>query len=151
MVAAPFQILCCVQPVGNQQPFLLAASGHLISTFNLKDGSLLSQWPTAEEHQNQNGSRGNSDGGRPAKRQRLGEDAPMGLPREDSEESIEIISERKKGERRKPKVENTTLPNVSHIAITSNGQTAICVTIEDKSVTIFDIQSGGILGLKSRR
>ncbi|OCT48234.1 tRNA (guanine-N(7)-)-methyltransferase non-catalytic subunit TRM82 [Cladophialophora carrionii] len=151
MVAAPFQTLCCVQPVENQQPFLLAASGPLISTFNLKDGSLLSQWPRSKEEQDQNGTTADGDADRPAKRQRLEEDAPVELPREESEESIEIISERKKGERRRPKVEHTTLPNVSHIVVTSNGKTVICVTSEDKSITVFDVQLGGVLDLKSRR
>src|ERR1700761_5905476 len=139
MVPSPFQTLCCVQPAGNQQPFLLAASGPVISTFDLKDGSLLSQWPPSKtENHEQNGLPRNGVDSRPAKRQKLDEAAPAELSRAESEESIEIISERKKGERRKPKVENSTLPNVSHIIVTSTGKTVIAATGEDKSVTVFD-------------
>ena len=70
---------------------------------------------------------------------------------EELEESIEFISERTKGERRKPCEESSILPNVSHIVSTSNGQTVVSVTCEDKAVNVFDVQSEGTLELKSRR
>ena len=152
MVPCPFQTLCGVQPLGDEQPFLLAASGPYINSFHLKTGSLLSQWPPAKEiGQSLNGIASHGEEGRPAKRQKLDEDDLPELPREDTEESIDFISERKKGERRKPKVETSTLPNVSHIVVTSNGKTAICVTGEDKAVTVFDLNSSGVMDLKSQR
>lgn len=147
MYASPFQTLCGVQPVGHQKPFLLAASGPIISSFNLKDGSLLSQWPRSKKD---SGSTNGEEGPSP-KRRRLDEDRPEGLSREESEESLVFISERKKGERRKPKVESSTLPNVSHILVTSDAKTAICVTSEDKSITVFDLMSEGVLELKNQR
>ena len=152
MVACPFQTLCCVQPVGDQQPFLLAASGPIVSSFNLKDGSLLNQWPPIEkELQTLNGVATHDEEDRRPKRQKLEEDDPTELAREESEGSIIIISEREKGERRMPKVESSTLPNVSQIVVTSNGKIAIFVTGEDKSVNVFDVHSEGTLTLKSRR
>ena len=150
MISSPFQTLCCFQPVGDEQPYLLAAAGSIVTSFNLKDGSVLSRWP-ASNHGLQSSSADNGDGGRPAKRQKLDEDIPTEISREESEESIEIISERKKGERRKPKIESATLPNVSHLLVTSNGKSAVCVTGEDKSVTVFDLTARGVLNLKSRR
>ena len=150
MIHSPFQRLCCIQPVGDQQPFLLAASGPCISSFDLRDGSLLSQWsPSAEEDRDHGGTTTNGEGP-PTKRRKIEADVPEEVPREESDESVEIISERKKGERRKPKVENSTLPNVSHIVTTSNGKTVICVTGEDKTVTVLEVQSG-VLSMKTRR
>ncbi|KIW76600.1 hypothetical protein Z517_09044 [Fonsecaea pedrosoi CBS 271.37] len=152
MVLYPFQKLCCVQPVDGQHPFLLAASGPVVNSLNLKDGTLLSEWrPFDEEDEEYDEARTNGEEARPPKRRKIG-DGPRGEPSHlESEDSIEIISERKKGERRKPKVENTTLPNVSHIIATSDGKTAICVTAEDKSVIVFDVLARGVLHLKSRR
>ncbi|KAJ9614490.1 tRNA (guanine-N(7)-)-methyltransferase non-catalytic subunit trm82 [Cladophialophora chaetospira] len=150
MVASPFQTLCCVQPVEDEQAFLLAASGPIITTFDLKHGSFLSRWPPSKDEIHHIATNEDEED-RPAKRQKLDEDLPAELHREESEESIEIISERKKGERRKPKVESSTLPNVSHIIVTSDGKTVIAVTAEDKSVSVFDIQTGGVLNLRNKR
>ncbi|OAP54696.1 hypothetical protein AYL99_11144 [Fonsecaea erecta] len=152
MVLCPFQKLCCVQPVDGQQPFLLAASGPVINSLCLKDGSFLSRWsPSDREDEEYDQAAANGQEARASKRRKIGEEFRGELPHQESEDSIEIISERKKGERRKPKVENTTLPNVSHIITTSDGKTAICVTGEDKSVIVFDVLTGGVLHLKSQR
>ncbi|KIX96574.1 uncharacterized protein Z520_07840 [Fonsecaea multimorphosa CBS 102226] len=152
MVPWPFQKLCCVQPADGQQPFLLAASGPVINSLSLKDGSLLNRWPPSDpEDEEYDEASTNGQETRPPKRRKLGEGTRGELAHQESEDSIEIISERKKGERRKPKVENTTLPNVSHIITTSDGKTAICVTGEDKSVLVFDVLTGGVLNLKSQR
>ena len=152
MVACPFQALCCVQPVENQRPFLLAASGPTIGSFDLKDGSLLAQWLPQKLNNEKYGNNIRDDvEGRPAKRQKLYEEAPAELRPEESEESIEIISERKKGERRWPKVESSTLPHVSHLVATSDAKTVIGVTTEDKAVIVFDVQMGGVLTERSRR
>jgi hypothetical protein len=153
MVACPFQTLCSVEPVGEQPPFLLAASGPILSSFDLKDGSLMNQWPT-DQNGGEDYTTTTTDGGeesRPTKRQKLENDHPSELHREDSDDSIEIISERKKGERRRPKVESSKLATVSHILASRDGKTAIVVTGEDKTITVFDIVNGGKLSQKSRR
>ncbi|KAK7887548.1 tRNA (guanine-N(7)-)-methyltransferase non-catalytic subunit trm82 [Exophiala xenobiotica] len=153
MSRGPFQTLCCVQPVDGQQPFLLAARGPVISSFNLKDGSLLDQWPRLKGANTQDGDAGmmNGDDGPPAKRRRMEDDGPAQALREDTEESIEIISERKKGERQKPKVENSKLPNVTHVVVTSTAATVITVTAEDKSINVFSVGNAGVLNLQSQR
>jgi hypothetical protein len=93
----------------------------------------------------------NDDEGPPAKRRRMEDDGPAEALREDTEESIEIISERKKGERQKPKVENSKLPNVTHVVVTSNAATVITVTAEDKSINVFSVGTAGVLNLQSQR
>ena len=152
MNRSPFQTLCCVQPVDGQQPFLLAASGPVISSFNLKDGSLLDQWPGLKgaNAQDEDAGTTNGDEGPPAKRRRMEDDGPAEPLREDTE-SIEIISERKKGERRKPKMEDSKLPNVTNVIVTSNAATVITVTAEDKSINVFSVDTTGVLNLQSQR
>ncbi len=153
MNRSPFQTLCCVQPVDGQQPFLLAASGPVISSFNLKDGSLLDQWPRSKGADAQDEDAGTADGdeGPPAKRRRMEDDGPAEPAREDIEESIEIISDRKRGERRKAKVEDSKLPNVTHVIVTSNAATVITVTAEDKSINVFSVGTTGVLNLQGQR
>lgn len=146
MAHHPVQTLCCVQPVDGQQPFLLAASGPLIRSFNLKDGSLLSQWPRVGEadagdtstHQN------NGNESRPTKRRRVEDgnevetlrDNPDHLPERNSEDQ---------------KVVNSKLPNVVHILATSDGASVITLTWEDKSINVFSVRPGGSLDLESQR
>lgn len=154
MVQHPFQRLCCVQPVDQQQPFLLSAAGPTISSFNLRDGSLLSQWPRPEVEdaiEEDGPSDVNGDAIRPSKRRRIEEEGQTGLSRNDSEDSVEIISERKKGDRRKPKVESLKLPNITHVIATSDAATVITVTADDKSINVFSVSSGGVLTLQSQR
>ena len=150
----PFQEVCCVQPVNDEQPFLLAAAGPVISAFNLRDGSILSQWPPTEVEdvvEDDGPSYVNGDGIRTSKRRRIEVAGQAGLSRNDSEDSVEIISERKKGDRRKPKVESSKLPNITHIIATSDAATVITVTAEDKSINVFSVGSGGVLTLQSQR
>jgi hypothetical protein len=152
MAAYPFQRLCCIHPVNNQRPFLLAASGPLIISLDLKDGSVLSQWPKQDNTTHDESSQEATRNGEPSnKRRKLDIEDAAHLSRQTSEESIEIISERKKGERRKPKVESTKQPNVSHLLATSDGTTAIALMAEDKSLNVFQVQSAGNLSLQSKR
>lgn len=152
MASYPFQRLCCIQPVNNQRSFLLAASGPLIVSLDLKDGSVLSQWPkqarTTHDESSQEATR-NGEGSN--KRRKLDTEGAVDLSRQTSEESIEIISERKKGERRKPKIESAKQPNVSHLLATSDGTTVIALMAEDKSINVFQVQSSGSLSLQSKR
>lgn len=152
MASYPFQRLCCILPIDNQRPFLLAASGPLIISLDLKDGSVLSRWPKQDGTTHDDSSaEATRSGERSNKRRKLDTEDPAGLSRQTSEESIEIISERKKGERRKPKVENIKQPNISHLLATSDGTTAIALMAEDKSVNVFQVQSTGNLSLQSKR
>lgn len=153
MVRHPFQKLCCIQPVDGRQPFLLAASGPIISTFDLRDGSLLSQWPRSESHSvERNGStRANGDEGPPAKRRRVDGETPAELAQQTTDESVEILSEGQNGAQQKPKVESSQVSNISHIIATSNGATVITVTTVDKSINVFNVLDGGVLDLRSQR
>jgi tRNA (guanine-N(7)-)-methyltransferase subunit TRM82 len=149
MVASPFQQLCCVQPTESSTPFLLAAAGSLISSFDLRDGSLIACWPREKEHLPLTGIDAAGEDGPPSKKRKL--DLEPNLSREASEESLEIISERRKGERRRPKVESTVQANVSHLITTSGGKHVVCVTAEDKSIKVFDVENRQILKLRSER
>lgn len=144
----PFQKLCCVQPVDGQQPFLLAASGAVISSFNLKDGSLLSRWPPLA---NEDEDRIKREGTRPTKRRKIEEGNHAELSRDNLEDSVEDKTERMKSERRKLKIESSKLLNVSHIVTTSDGVNVIAVTGEDKAVGVFNVRAGGILELLNQR
>ena len=152
-MGSPFQKLCCIQLVNGQQPFLLAASGSVILSLDLKNGSILSRWPNE-----QNGNAAeldseliNGDSERPSKRRKVASEESITLSREASESSIEIISERKKGERRKPKVETAKKANISHLITSSDGATVVAVTAEDKTINVFQVQSPGELVLASQR
>ncbi|KIW14818.1 hypothetical protein PV08_07603 [Exophiala spinifera] len=154
MVQSPFQTVCCVQPSNGQQPFLLSASGPVIYSLDIKTGSLLSQWPQQGEKTDQEEAPATTidgDENRPPKRRRLDEGEQAEVPREDSENSIEIISKREKGESRKLKVENSKSSNVTHIITTSSGATVITVTAEDKSINVFGVGPEGVLDLQSQR
>ena len=144
----PFQKLCRVRPT-NCQPFLLAASGPIISSFSLKDGSLLNQWPRLEDTRDPAAS--SSEGDRPNKRRKIEEEEQEHLSRQASEDSIDIKTERQRGERRKPKIEGEKLPAVSHIIATSDCAVVVVITVEDKSVNVLEVQPGGILVLQSQR
>lgn len=153
MAQYPFQKLCCVRPVDDQPPFLLAASGSAIYSFDLKTGSSLFQWPqmtiagdNAKDHSTQ--SEGED---RPTKRRKVGTDSNGTLSREATDDSIEIISERQKGERRQAKVETPSLPTVSHLISTSDATTVVALTAEDKCVNVFKVEPGGHLKLLSKR
>jgi len=94
---------------------------------------------------------------RPAKRLKF-EDGQNGSLRrqesEASEASIEIKTEgrqRQKGERRKPKIPDLTLPHVSHLITTSDGKHAIAITAEDKAVRVFNVSRNGRLRQVSSR
>lgn len=121
--------------------FLLAATGPCIQTLSKHDGALQSLWPRDDPGE-ASGEEGES-GERPSKRVKLDRDAS-----ELSEASIEIVAdgkERQKGERRRPKIPNTTQPHVSHLITTSDGRHAVAVTAEDKSVRVLEIRKWGKL------
>lgn len=133
---------------------LLAAVGTTIQSLSLINGQCLSVWPRDE---GEDSSGEDEIGDRPVKRLKLENEQNGTLPCQNSEASdgsIEIKTEgklRQKGERRKPKIPDLTLPHVSHLVTTSNGQYAVAITAEDKAVRVLKIsQRGRLTQLSSR-
>ena len=87
----------------------------------------------------------------PNKRIKLDHEPNGNISREESVESIEIKVERRKGERRQPKVEQSKPANVSHILATYNGDALVAVTADDKAIHVFDIKDRGELAQRSCR
>ena len=146
----PFQKLCHVPKTSGRSSLLLAAAGPTIFVFTAVNGSLLNHVPPVVETDPEKELDEDEFAAVPnaAKRRKL--DHPA-LSRDESEDSVEIVAERRKGERRKPKVENSKLPNVSHLVATSDGRHIIAVTTEDKSINIYSLMDSGQLTLISQR
>lgn len=152
MARYPFQKLCWVHPVDDQPPFLLAASGPLLISLDSKDGSILNRWPEQDNATQHDGSQESTENDqRSTKRRKLETDNDAALSRQTSQDSIEIISERIKGERQKPKIETMKQPNFSHLLATSDGTTVVGVMSDDKSINVFHVLSAGRLNLQSKR
>lgn len=140
----------------NGKSIVLAAIGPCIQSLSLEKGNVLSLWPR-DENDDSTDDEQSGEEERPMKRLKLDNTGPASLGREGSEvseASIEIIAEgkqRQKGERRRPKIAETTLPNVSHLVVTSNGDKAITVTAEDKAVRVFSVSRSGRLRQLSSR
>lgn len=152
----PAHKICPISNEGKQ--ILLAATGPCIRSLSFPDGRQLSTWPKDDIDESSDDDDDNDDGQEPpGKRQKLNHSGHVDLKRQDSETSeasIEIVAEgqkRQKGERRRPKIPNVTLPNVSHLIATSNGQHAIAITSEDKAVRVYSISRRGRLRQKSSR
>jgi len=149
----PAHKLCLVQQ--DSTDIILAATGTCIQSLSLTSTEPFSVWPRQDVGNPSDNE--NLGDGRPAKRPRLenGENPNLRLETsEASEASIDIKVEgnpRQKGERRKPKIPDTSLPHVSHLIATSNGKHAIAITTEDKAVRVFEIsESGNLQQLSSR-
>ena len=152
----PFQKLCYIDPSGAGQ-VLLAATGPRILSLDLKNGGVLSRWPhdtPAPEEQSDGDLYGRpSSDDSPRKRRKI---SPQeGAEEQESPESsvsIEFVSERAKGQRRKKKkIVQPTLPNVSQIISTADGTHVIAVTAEDKCIRVFELDSVGRLKQLSER
>jgi len=149
----PAHKLCAVdqEPTG----LILAATGTCIQSLTLNGDQPLSIWPRDDVESS--GGEESGDEGRPAKRLKLSNGEKPSLGREASEASeasIDIKVEgrpRQKGERRKPKVPDTSLPHVSHLIATSDGSHAIAITSEDKAVRVFKVSDSGKLHQVSSR
>ncbi|RMZ87528.1 hypothetical protein DV736_g5249, partial [Chaetothyriales sp. CBS 134916] len=145
----PFQKLCSTGSSGDRGPFLFAACGPDILTFLVSSGKIASRWSVTS----QLGSSQAEDSEHPSKRRKVEHEQNGGSQsRQESEESIEIKVERHKGERKKAKAEQSRASNVSHLVATSDGQTLISVTADDKTIRVFDIEGeSGSLVVKSSR
>lgn len=140
----PFQKLCYTNSSSDLPEALLAASGPNICYHDLRRGTSAG-WRV--DYEDINGTsdgelpddNGDGENERPAKRQRLSRNEEGLLSRQDSEESVEIISERVKGQRRKPKpVVKTKLPDVSHMLAMSDGRHVVVVTTDDKCIRVLE-------------
>ncbi|KAL9110248.1 MAG: hypothetical protein Q9227_005155 [Pyrenula ochraceoflavens] len=144
----PFQKLCYISRDDLKHSLLLAAAGPYILTLDITKGEVLSRWPQhTSKHERNTNSR---DGQPPEKKRRLsnGED-DVQADASDSSTSVEIKTERVKGQRRKPKPE-PPLPNVSHVIAALDG-TIVTITAEDKCIRTFSITTSGALGLLAER
>jgi tRNA (guanine-N(7)-)-methyltransferase subunit TRM82 len=157
----PFQKLCYSKQSG-RIGFLLAATGPHVLCVDLENGGVPSKWPDNVDRPTDGKSyEGSRNGDLPSESM---EDDPSSKRRklspsqEDKEEespgssvSIEFVSERAKGQRRKKKIVDSALPNVSHVVATLDGRHVIVVTAEDKCIRVFSINSSGRLKLSSER
>ncbi|KAK5944120.1 tRNA (guanine-N(7)-)-methyltransferase non-catalytic subunit trm82 [Knufia obscura] len=149
----PANKLCLVYQ--DSTDIILAATGTYIQSLSLTTKKPFSIWPREDVGDPSDDEDLGDD--RPAKRPKLetGEKPSLRLETsEASEASIDIKVEgkpRQKGERRTPKIPDTSLPHVSHLIATSDGKHAIAVTAEDKAVRVFGInKSGNLKQLSSR-
>lgn len=154
-----FQKLCYVKGSSELPEALLAASGPYICCYSFKD-KLTARWPTSEDDvdvdvddlSDKESPNANGVGERPAKRQRLYTSEDTLLSREESEDSVEIISERTKGQRKKPKpVTTNKLPDVSHILSTEDGRHVVVVTTDDKCIRVLERRKNSKLRTISER
>ena len=148
----PAHRLCCVHR--DNEELILAATGPCIQSISRTSGEVLCTWPRDETEYESDKDEHN---GRPIKRRKVEASNSAKLGREGSDASeadINIIAEgkqRQKGERRRPKLPDITLPNISHIIATSNGRHAIAITAEDKAVRVYNISRAGHLRQISHR
>jgi tRNA (guanine-N(7)-)-methyltransferase subunit TRM82 len=150
----PFQKLCSIGQTSEDVFIILAASASHIFSLNLYSASILGIWPPdGNRHDHSNGLASKDSHERPEddispnKRQKLS----TGNDGSDSSDSVEIVSERAKGQRRKAKVLTSNLPKVSHLIATTDKKHVVAVTAEDKCIRTFEInQSGGLKPLSER-
>lgn len=148
----PFQKLCLVSASARRPPILVAAAGSSIRTYDYLTNKLLSYGPPFyEESDSSERDASTVNGSTSAKRRKLNQGPTASISREASDESIEIVAERQKGQRKRPKVEDLKVPNVSHVLATTDGATVLAVTTEDKCISVFALVETGELEVKSRR
>lgn len=152
----PFQKLCYIDPSGGGS-VLLAATGPRILSLDLTNGGVLSKWPddtpTLEEQSNGDLQGRPSSDDSPRKRRKVtSPERPEEQESPESSVSVEFVSERAKGQRRKKrKIVQSTSPSVSQIISTADGRHVIAVTAEDKCVRVFELDSLGRLKPLSER
>lgn len=156
----PFQKLCCISQSGDIHLLLVATGPHILS-LDLKNGGILAKWPNDDAQSAERQSLGELENGimdddppakrskpNPSKRQQDEQEEDSG----DSSISVEFVSERAKGQRRKKKkTVKSVLPNVSHIIATLDGLRVVATTAEDKCIRVFELDSSGQLTLLSER
>lgn len=147
----PFQKLCYVP---SSSKLLLAAAGSHIFSFTLRSGKLLAQWPSNAQEDDKSDeveNEGSQKVEEPVSKRRKVEPIMADENSSDSSVSVEIVAERAKGQRRKQKPVNSTVPKVSHIVATKDQRHVIAVTTEDKCIRVFELGKKGKLKLLSER
>ena len=134
---------------------LLAAAGPYIFIIDLSTGQVLDQWPSHNRAKVVSQTNGESqergeDIGRPSKRRKTDNNRRDNTS-SDSSDSVEIVAQRQKGQRKRPKIAIEKLPNVSHLVTTPDKKHVVAVTAEDKSIRIFELVKGVKLSLLSKR
>lgn len=150
----PFQKLCYICQAGGIS-LLLAAVGPHVLALDLKNGGMVSKWPEDVISSAENGdlARNSMNDDPPIKRRKLSP-SHEGEHQDSSGSSVsvEFVSERTKGQRRKKKkILKSPSPNISHIISTANGRHVIAVTAEDKRIRVFELTTTGGLKLLSER
>lgn len=155
LVQHPFQRISLPGRVSDSLYTVLAAAGPHIFVLNLLDGAILSKWPYEDTSTRvkstliPSGANRSVSGEPPEKKRRLSASQEDGSSPKSSS-SVEIETERIKGQRRKPKPK-PDLPNVSHLLTTRDGGHVIALTAEDKCVRVFKIDEQGRLNVLSER
>lgn len=150
----PFQKLCCVGSVQGCSNLLLAAAGPHVFSFDLGSGELLARWPSKipeEDDSDATEERIDENSGEPPNKKRKIASSTRQGESSDSSLSVEIVAERAKGQRRKPRTAISVLPKVSHLIATRNRKHVVAVTTEDKCIRVFEIRKGARLKLLSER
>ena len=167
MVLIPFQrLLYCSRSATRKFDILLCASVHLIYSFDLSDGNILSKWPpwpglSTKSPQRIKGNKSHetttnpaleeyreANGSRPLKRQKM-------LPEKESFESssTEIVVDEVQTVDHGDNHLLSLDPSIAIIklAATSNGQYVVAVTDEDKCIRVLKLQDNGELIQHSAR
>lgn len=147
-------LLYCPSSMHSRPSVLLAASGPLIHSFNIKDGSYLSTWPT----RNAEGKPLTLEGSAACIRDFKTEDADRPVKRRkpslsravSSTTSAEILVD-KPDETEASKELHVPNSEVIKIISTSNNEYVIAVTGEDKTIRLFQLLEDGSLGQISER
>lgn len=151
----PFQCLLWSTLAAEGRPsFLLAASKSRLFVFSVADGKLLYTWQSTQDQAEDSKSkdpftddpknRGSFE--RPPKRRKQ-----ASSDRGSESSSTEIVTEDGKSKARKSKKPETAEPNVIKLIGTSDGQSIVAVTDEDKCVRVLRLDGNGKLQQLSKR
>lgn len=140
-MAHPFQKICYLGK--NDRGLLLAAGGSHLYSFCPASGEMLSTWPSSSDDGLSDVGNGVSvrtdhTGEPPSKKRRLSANGDAAQS-SDSSVSVEIVAERAKGQRRRRKIVDSKLPNVSHLIATKDAKHVVAVTVEDKCIRVFEL------------
>lgn len=151
----PFQcLLFCTLTTEGSPSLLLAASRHRVFVFSAANGNLLSTWQTTQDqavdpHPTNHFGETRQEPGLsepPVKRRKK-----ASSDNESDSSSAEIVTEDGHSRTRKSCKPKFTKPNVIKLIVTSDGQTVVAGTDEDKSVRVLQLDARGRLQQLSQR
>ena len=149
----PYQRLCLIR-AGRKT--LVAAAGPRLYTFDFEEGSLLSYWPAGPRIHPPiplvpGAEGGDEDTEPPGKRRKVESPDQENYSRGSSVSAEIVVDKPPKGARRRTKIIDPSLPNVSHLVRVRGGRFIVVVTAEDKCLRVFFIDPYGNLKLESER